>query len=192
MPREDIPSNRLSEYKANGSVENVFIEINLQSKKRLLSCPYNPNLILLNNHIQNKSRGLDFYLSKYDNFVVLAYFNAAVLNTTISEFVRHITSKTLGATNFKNHASTTNLVLILSWQIGQNVFKTQMILKLNYPISINWPLLFWKLTLRNKNQRWANIEITKKFDINLFRNDILNELLSKNVHFKDTHKEKAP
>ena len=65
--REEIPSKLLSEYKPNSSVENIFIEINLRSKKWLLSCSYNPNLTLLNNHVQNISRGLDFYSSKCDN-----------------------------------------------------------------------------------------------------------------------------
>ena len=65
--REDIPSNLLSEYKPSSSVENVFIETNLQSKKWLLSFPYNPNLTFLNKHMQNKSRCLDFYSWKYDN-----------------------------------------------------------------------------------------------------------------------------
>ena len=65
--REEIPLKSLSEYKPNSSVENIFIEINLRSKKWLLSCSYNPNLTLLNNHVQNISRGLDFYSSKCDN-----------------------------------------------------------------------------------------------------------------------------
>ena len=56
--REETPSKLLSQYKPNSSVENMFIEINLRSKKWLLSCSYNPNLTLLNNHIQNISRGL--------------------------------------------------------------------------------------------------------------------------------------
>ena len=84
--REEIPSKLLSEYKPNSSVENIFIEINLRSKKWLLSCCYNPNLTLLNNHIQNISRGLDFYSSKYDHFLVFGDFNAKTSNTTISEF----------------------------------------------------------------------------------------------------------
>ena len=83
---EEIPSKLLSQYKSNRSVENIFIEINLRSKKWLLSSSYNPNLTLLNNHIQNISKGLDFYSSKYDNFAVLGDFIAETSNATISEF----------------------------------------------------------------------------------------------------------
>ena len=84
--REETPSKLLSAYKPNSSVENVFIKMNLRSKKWLLSCSYNPNLTLLNNHIQNISRGIDVYSSKYDNFIVLGDFNAETSNTTVSEF----------------------------------------------------------------------------------------------------------
>ena len=35
--REEIPSKLLTQYKPNSSVENIFIEINLRSKKWLLS-----------------------------------------------------------------------------------------------------------------------------------------------------------
>ena len=45
--REETPSNLLSQNMPNTSVENVFIEVELQSKKWLLSCSYNPNLTLL-------------------------------------------------------------------------------------------------------------------------------------------------
>ena len=82
--REEILSKLLSQYKPNSSVANIFIEINLRSKKWLLLCSYNPNLTLLNNHIQNIKRGLDFYWLKYDNFIVLGDFNGETSNATIS------------------------------------------------------------------------------------------------------------
>ena len=74
--REKIPSKLISEYKSKSSVENIFTEINSISRKRLLSCSYNPNLTLLNNHIQNISKGLDVYSSKYNHFFVFGDFNA--------------------------------------------------------------------------------------------------------------------
>ena len=103
--REQIPSKLLSGYKWSSSVENVFIEINLSSNKWLLPCSYNPNLTLLNNHIQNISRGVDFHSSKYDNFIVLRYFNTETSNPTITEFctTKDVKEKILGATyNLKN------------------------------------------------------------------------------------------
>ena len=65
-----------------------------------------------------------FFSSKYDNLIVLGAFNAETSNTTISEFCTTYNLKSLikEPTYFKS---------------GQNVFKTQIILKLGYPISIN-------------------------------------------------------
>ena len=58
--KEEIPSKLLSEYKSHSSVEQLFREINLKSKKAVILCYYNPNLTSLNNHIQNICRGLYF------------------------------------------------------------------------------------------------------------------------------------
>ena len=112
---EDIPSKLLSEYKPKNSVENIFIETNLRSKKWLLSCSYNPNLTLLNNHIQNISRGLDFHSLKYDNFIVLRDFDAETSNTTISEFcATYISKKIILRRLHVLKARKTQLVLVLS------------------------------------------------------------------------------
>ena len=70
-----IPSKLLHEYKSNSSVKTIFIEINLRWKKGLLSCSYNPNFTILTNYIQNISRGIDFYSSKYNNVIVPWDFN---------------------------------------------------------------------------------------------------------------------
>ena len=78
--REDIPSKPLSQYKPDNSVENIFIEINLWSKKWLLSCSCNPSLTFLNNHTENIGKNLDIYSSKYDNFIFVGDCNAETSN----------------------------------------------------------------------------------------------------------------
>ena len=83
--KEEILSKHLVKYIPNISVENIFIEINLRSKRLLPSYSYHLNLTLLNNHIQNLSRSIDFFSSKY-NLIVLGGFNAVTSNPTISEF----------------------------------------------------------------------------------------------------------
>ena len=121
---EEIPSKLLREYKPNSPVENIFIEINLRSKKWLLSCSYNPNLTLLNNHIQNISRGLDFSSSKHDNFIVLRDFNAEISSTTISEFcTTYSLKKNLSRKLHVLKAWKTQIVFSLSWQICKLFWK---------------------------------------------------------------------
>ena len=93
--REETQSNFLSEYKPNTSVRKIFIKINLRSKKWLLSCCCNPNLTLLNNHIQNTSRIIGFYSSKNNNFIVLGEFNAEISSTTFSQIWANYNRKKL-------------------------------------------------------------------------------------------------
>ena len=90
--------------------------INLRSKKWLLSCSGNPILTLPNNHIQNISRGLDFYSSKYNNFIVLRDFNVETSNPTISEFCTTYNLKNLikEPRCFKSLRSPTCIDLILT------------------------------------------------------------------------------
>ena len=130
--KEETPSKLLSQYKPNSSVENIFIEINLRSKKWLLSCSCNPNFTLLNNHIRNITGGLDFCLPKYDNFIVLRDFNTETSNDIISEFCATCNLKNLikEPTCFKSLENLTCIDLILTNRPkcfqNSNVFETEL------------------------------------------------------------------
>ena len=78
--REDIPCKMLKEYTPEKPTENLFVEINLRSRKWLLSCSYNSKTNLIAVHLHCIGRGIDFYFSKYDNFVVLGDLNTDVSN----------------------------------------------------------------------------------------------------------------
>ena len=83
--RQDIPSKSLTEIKSDNEIENIFIEINLRSKKWLISGSYNPKLSHIKNPLQEIGKGL-YYSSKYENFIVLDDFNAEMSSSHISEF----------------------------------------------------------------------------------------------------------
>ena len=76
----------MNEYTPKKPIENFFIEINLRSKKCLLSCSCNPNTNLIADHLHCIGRGIDFYSSKYDNFVVLDDLNTEVSNSFLEQF----------------------------------------------------------------------------------------------------------
>ena len=73
--REDIPCKILRENTAENPIEIFFGEINLRSRKSLLSCSYNPKTNLIAHYLHCIGRGTDSYSSKYDNFVVLGDLN---------------------------------------------------------------------------------------------------------------------
>lgn len=178
--REEIPSKLLSECKPNSSTENIFIEINLSSQKRLLLCFCNRNLTLINHHIQNISRALDFYSSKYDNFIALRNHNVELSNSTVSESFSIYNLKDLikDSICFKilEHLTYTDLILT-KWSKSfqnANVFKAGLsnFHKLIFNVGI------FLLKQKPKGTKFRNY---KKFDISLSRNDLLNKVLSKNV-----------
>ena len=86
---EDIPCKILNEYTPEKPIENFFVEINLRSRKRLLSCSYNPNTNLIADHLHGIGRGIDFYSSEYDHFIVLGDLNTEVSNSFWKNFVHH-------------------------------------------------------------------------------------------------------
>ena len=185
---EEIPSKLLSEYKPNSSVENIFIEINLRSKKWLLSCSYNPNLAFLNNHIQIISAGIHFYSSKYDKFIVLWDFNAETSNPTISEFCATYNLKNLikEPTYFKSLKNPTCIDLILTNRPkcfqNSNVFETGLSDFHKLTVTV------LKAFFQKQKPKVIIYRNYKKF---YNKNDLLNELLSKNVQHLDSFKATA-
>ena len=91
--REDIPSKLWPNIDLSGNLENIFVEINLRSKKWLISGSYNPNVSHIQNHTVNLSKNLDFYSSKYENFIVIGDFNAEMTNKVWKNFVPHTISR---------------------------------------------------------------------------------------------------
>ena len=84
--REDIPAKVLNEHLTECDIEHFFVEINLRSKKWLISCSYNPNVNSIQKHLSQISRGIDFYSTKYENFIFLGDFNAEITNSYVEDF----------------------------------------------------------------------------------------------------------
>lgn len=84
--REDIPSKSLAQIKSESHTENISTEINLRSKKWLISGSYKPKLSHIKNHLQEPGEGTEDYSSKYKHFIVLGHFNAEMSNTYVSDF----------------------------------------------------------------------------------------------------------
>ena len=69
--RNDISSCLLIEYKLQDNTECLFMDINKRKKKWLFCCSYNPNKNNISKHLHCLSKGLDTYLSQYDNIMLL-------------------------------------------------------------------------------------------------------------------------
>ena len=102
--REDIPSKLLPNINPSCNIENIFVEINLRSKKWLISGSYNPNVSHIQNHTINLGKNLNFYSSKYENFIIIGDFNAEMTNNYLEELCASYSLKNLikEPTYFKN------------------------------------------------------------------------------------------
>ena len=114
--REDIPSKLWPNIDLSGNLENIFVEINLRSKKWLISGSYILNVGLIQSHTVNLSKNLDFYSCKYESFIVISDFNAEMTNNYFEEFCVSCNLKNLikQPTCFKNPDNPTLIDHILT------------------------------------------------------------------------------
>ena len=55
--------------------EGLFVELNNLKKKFLLYCFYNPHKNNISSHLISLVETFDIQMTKYDNFLVVGYFN---------------------------------------------------------------------------------------------------------------------
>ena len=179
--REDIPFKLLPNINPSCNIENIFVEINLRSKKWLISGSYNPNVSHIQNHTVNLSKNLDFYSSKYENFIVIGDFNAEMANNYLVEFCASHDHKNLikEPTCFKNIDNPTLIDHILTKHPksfhSSSVYETGL--------SDFHKLIFKVLKTFHVKQKPEIIQYRdfNHFDNTSFRADLLQELSLKNV-----------
>ena len=186
--REDIPAKILNEHLTECDIEHFFVEVNLRSKKWLISCSYNPNVNSIQKHLSQISRGIDFYSTKYENFIFLGDFNAEITNSYVENFCGAYGLKSLikVPTCYKNPLAPKCIDLILtnrpkSFQ-NSNVYETGLsdFHKLTFTVL--------KMFYDKQKPQVVNYRNYKKFDNNHFRHDLLKELSLRKI--PENHLEK--
>ena len=82
--REDIPSKLIPMQ--NSSIEGLFIELNLRSKKWLSACSYNPHRSLISEHLSITGKNLDLFSAKYENIFLMGDLNAEPHDSYLKDF----------------------------------------------------------------------------------------------------------
>ena len=108
--RVDSPSKLLSTKSL--PMDGFYVETNLQKKKWLLCCSYNPNKNAIKSDLEILHKGLALYSSKYENLIVLGGFNVGVNNSDITVFCDRYDLKC--PTCYKNPENPSCIDLILT------------------------------------------------------------------------------
>ena len=77
----NLLNSRLDKYCFPNEIQIFYIELNLQKKKWLIFCCYNPHKHLLKHHLFQIESAINFYSNTYENLIILGDFN-----TEISDF----------------------------------------------------------------------------------------------------------
>ena len=168
---EDIPCKILNEYTPEKPIETFFVEINVRTRKWLLSCSYNQNTNLIADHLHCIGRGIDFYSSKYDSFIVLADLNTEVSNSFMEQFCASCNLKSLikEPTCFKSvdNPSCIDLILANHPKCFQNscVFETGISDFHKLPFTV-LKTYFQKVKRELSNTEITNTLITMSLEIN--------------------------
>ena len=82
--REDIPCKLIP--MKNCTIEGFFLELNLRSKKWLISCSYNPHRTFISHHLNSTGKSLNLLSGNYENIFLMGNFNADMENINLISF----------------------------------------------------------------------------------------------------------
>ena len=168
------------EHPAPINFEGIFFEINLKNRKWLVFGGYNPDKHHINHFLSNMGPILDFYMAKYDNFLLLGDFNSEMSDTRMIDFCETYNLNNLidEPTCFKNpqNPSTIDLILTNRPRCFQNSTTIETGLSDFHKLTITVMKSYYpKQTPLIRIYREY-----KNFDQSLFENKLLHELY--NVH----------
>ena len=83
--REDIPSSLLATDEKS-HIESFYVELNLRNKKWLINCSYNPNKIMICNHLDPLSTYLDLHSTTYEKISILGDVNVGIEDQHMKAF----------------------------------------------------------------------------------------------------------
>ena len=81
--RDDITSRLLS---ISNKTESNFAEINFSKKKWLICASYNHDKSNISHRLHHLGKGLDNYIGKYDNILLLGDFNSEFSEPSLNDF----------------------------------------------------------------------------------------------------------
>ena len=92
---ENIPCRELSPEQNDSNFEVISLEITLRNRKWLLIGLYKPPGQKEKGSLENLNSILNKYISKYENIILIGYFNSSVENKHLADFTTLFNLETL-------------------------------------------------------------------------------------------------
>ena len=142
----------------------------------------------IKNHLQEIGKGLDYYSSKYENFIVLGDFNAEMSNPNMSEFcaLYNFTNLIKEPTCYKNVDKPTSIDHILTNHVRSFQYSGIYETGLSDFHKLTFTVL--KMFYAKQKPRIIKYSDYKNFNKNTFRMDLLKELSLSNLQEGDFDK----
>ena len=184
--REDVPFKVLSHESL--PTEGFFVEINLHSKKWLLSCSYNPEKGNIKNHLRALSTSLDIYSTHFDHFIVLGDFNVAIDNIDMKEFCQMYNLKSLirVPTCFKNPENPSCIDLILT--NSPRSFQSSCAIETGLSDFHKMTVAVMKTSFQKLKPRIVSYRNYNSFDNEEYRDNLIEELSKQSFEKNSLHK----
>ena len=174
--REDIPSKRLTAHKLPHNVEGIFIELIINKSKWFLIGGYNPHKENISYFLRNISKMVDANIRKYENFLLIGDFNADINDHAMSEFCEMYNLKNLinEPTFYKNPDNPSSIDVILTNR--KRSFESSTAIETGLSDHHKMIITVLKSNYKKRDPLLVNYRSYKKFDENLFRNELANTL----------------
>ena len=176
--REDIACRELKDHPHTSNIEGMFLELNLKRSKWLVFGGYNPSKDNIAKFVKELGTILDHYMPKYDNFLLLGDFNSEITENTMKEFIDiyNLSSLIKEHTCFKNPLNPSIIDLILTNR--PRSFQNSQAIELGLSDHHKLTITIMKAFFPKQAPIIISYRDYKHYDMNIFRNELLQELLN--------------
>ena len=179
--KKDIPSKELDRHLFPDDIEGIFFEINLRKTKWLMFGSYHPPHKSQPDeyYLKHLETAMDVHLNSYDNFLLIGDFNMEDTETFLSNFLYQYDSVNIvkEKTCFKNPNNPSCIDLFITNK--KNSFQNTDALWTGLSDFHKMTVTVLKSTYTKSKPKEISYRDYKKFDLELFKNDLKASLAEK-------------
>ena len=184
--REDIPVKLL--FVEPLPTECFFVEINLQKRKWLVCCSYNPHKDNISNHLQLIRKKLDLYSSSYERIILVGDFSSEINDKCMNDFCEsyNLSSLIRESTCYKNPENPSRIDLFL--MNSPNSFQNSGVVETGLSDFHRMIVTVMKTSFQRLPPKIRHYRDYSNYDNNMFRVSLFNELSKLNIEAIDLDK----